>query len=150
MDDINKLPVSSLSGLPFPPDVAKAQLEAVERGLAKERNDGEQLAQRIYEICATEISEFIDEYHVDVRKPLSWEELTQAKKDYWQKYAKQILFLMPSEEAIRKEGRREVVEFIDTQRFYSCPLTMPYVYDYRIDMGKWRVKLEEWGLKKGG
>lgn len=57
----------------------------------------EKKAQGIYKIVANEISQFIDEHKVAVRKPRTWDELPDGVrgywKDYWRKQVDQILSL---------------------------------------------------------
>ena len=48
-----------------------------------------------YEIVADELSRFIDEFKVDVRKPHKWRELSEDKKAYWQDRFSPICQLSP-------------------------------------------------------
>jgi len=47
-------------------------------------------AEEIYKIVNAEMSAFIDEYEVKVRKPLPWEELPKSAKAYWLNKADQL------------------------------------------------------------
>ena len=48
----------------------------------------------------------------------------------------------------RKAGRREVVEWLENNKFSL--VAMDNYCDFGIDSAKWQAKLKEWGLKEDG
>ena len=70
----------------------------------------EKATQEIYQIVADELAQFIDEFKVEVRKPLKWNELSDEKKSYWYQRVSPVLALLPPKIG---EARKEVIEFVD-------------------------------------
>ena len=57
--------------------------------------DKDKLSKDLYKIVASHLDQFIDEFEVDVRKPLFWSELTPKKKAYWRKESKKLCYHKP-------------------------------------------------------
>lgn len=75
--------------------------------------------QALYKIVASHMEQFIDEYRVDVRKPLTWEELTDDKRAFWVREAQRLDALSEKQMENRPEFGKAPNLILDFIKPYS-------------------------------
>ena len=65
----------------------------------------EKIVKDTYTIMANELSQFIDEFKVDVRKPFTWEEISGDKRAYWYSRFETLIPDIDINEALTEQRR---------------------------------------------